>query len=351
MKHIFLYVGMVVSMFLSFLSAAATEFETDGLEYQIINSNTVKFLRDNSNKLSLYIPETVTCENQQYTVVEMSSYGNSECQELFIPRSVTKVDVNEHGVYGGYLYTYGYFDGWSNLQAITVAKDNPAFSSIDGVLFDKDMNALLRYPRQKENIRYEIPYGVTEIFDRACEDNENLKSVSIPNTVRKISKSAFAYCSNLGDVKMSSQIEMIFTDAFEDTSIKSIVLPPTLNYIGDDAFDNHNNGPYVEEVYCLSINPPSILRYKGKENPFNEITLNQGVLYVPNGCEKAYRYAECWQQFKNIREIDVSGIDNVHAESLNQDRVQKIIRDGRIIICKDGVDYDVIGNNFNFLTW
>ena len=54
----------------------------------------------------------------------------------------------------------------SSLSAITVDASNPAYSSVDGVLFDKNQTALIVYPAGKVG-GYTIPNSVTSIGDAA----------------------------------------------------------------------------------------------------------------------------------------------------------------------------------------
>ena len=54
--------------------------------------------------------------------------------------------------------------GCTSLTAITVDAANPAYSSVDGVLFDKSQTTLLQYPDGKAGA-YTIPDSVTSIGD------------------------------------------------------------------------------------------------------------------------------------------------------------------------------------------
>lgn len=76
----------------------------------------------------------------------------------------------------------------SSLRAIHVSPENQRFSSLDGVLFNKDQTVLLSYPEGKESPDYVIPDSVTEIDEAAFGYHTKLKNIYIPSSVQKISE-------------------------------------------------------------------------------------------------------------------------------------------------------------------
>jgi hypothetical protein len=53
--------------------------------------------------------------------------------------------------------------GCQQLTALTVAAQNPSYSSADGVLFDVSGTVLVQYPEAKTGTGYTIPPSVTDI--------------------------------------------------------------------------------------------------------------------------------------------------------------------------------------------
>ena len=89
---------------------------------------------------------------------------------VYIPATITSI--------GG-----GAFGCCQELNAINVDKDNPNYSSIDGVLFNKKQTKLICYPYGK-GASYVIPDGVTTI--ESCAFLESwLSDVVIPVSVKK----------------------------------------------------------------------------------------------------------------------------------------------------------------------
>lgn len=91
----------------------------------------------------------------------------------------------------------GAFVDCDGLAAISVDKRNPFYSSAGGVLFDKAKTRLIRYPSAKKRTSYRIPNSVTTIGASAFRGCYHLTSVTIPGSVTSIEDSTFADCFGL----------------------------------------------------------------------------------------------------------------------------------------------------------
>ena len=92
-----------------------------------------------------------------------------------------------------------------------------------------------------EATKVEIPskikgYPVTKIDEYAFAFCENLKSVSIPNTVTHIKDYAFSSCVKLTSITLPSNLLYIGEGAFSGTAIKSITIPAKVKSIKSTAF-------------------------------------------------------------------------------------------------------------------
>ena len=97
-----------------------------------------------------------------------------------------------------------------NLATINVASGNPNYSSIDGVLYNKDQTTLLRCPAGKTG------------------------TVTIPNTVTTIDWDAFMDCSKLtGTVTIPNSVTEICSSAFVRSGFYIINIPASVDTMGE----------------------------------------------------------------------------------------------------------------------
>ena len=88
-----------------------------------------------------------------------------------------------------------------------------------------------------------IDEGVTEISGKDFSfDKKDIKSVIIPDGVKKIGASAFSYCANLTSVTIPKTVEVIGNCAFSQCkNLTSIAIPEGVKKIGAFAFTNCEN--------------------------------------------------------------------------------------------------------------
>ena len=107
------------------------------------------------------------------------------------------------------------FGGCNNLKIIKVDDENTSYSSLDGVLFNKDKTTLIFYPKGKEDKSYVMPNTVTRIHFKAFYNNENLKYVGLSDSLKHIDEESFWYCSNLNSLSViPNSVEEIGAHAF-----------------------------------------------------------------------------------------------------------------------------------------
>jgi len=95
------------------------------------------------------------------------------------------------------------FADCGNLE-INVEESNRYYSSIDGVLFNKEKTQLICYAKDKKQPVYNIPDDVKYIGQYAFYACKSLTSVSIPGGVTSISNYAFLSCSSLAEIKVKA---------------------------------------------------------------------------------------------------------------------------------------------------
>jgi hypothetical protein len=118
------------------------------------------------------------------TAVQTRAFAGSEnLTSVTIPSSVTNIGLQA-------------FNDCTSLTEFTVASENGSYRSVDGVLFDKNLLTLVRFPLPRTG-GYSIPDGVTRITERAFDTCTELISVTIPASVTAIDRQAFDSCEKL----------------------------------------------------------------------------------------------------------------------------------------------------------
>jgi hypothetical protein len=114
---------------------------------------------------------------------------------------------------------------------------NRSFAVRDGVLFNKELTALLVYPARKAGTSYTVPAGVTSIGDWAFVGCGSLAAISLPAGLTSIGQSAFRECGSLAAISLPAGIISIGEGAFNlCESLAAINLPDGIISIGGWAF-------------------------------------------------------------------------------------------------------------------
>jgi len=132
------------------------------------------------------------------------------------------------------------------LTAIAVDANNPSFSSVEGILFDKSQKTLIEFPGGKTT----IPDGFTSIGSYAFSYCDSLSRVTIPNSVTTIGAFAFFGCSNLTSITIPTSVTSIEHEAFANCkNLTKIYFLGNAPKIGEDIFMDFPNSTPVTVYY------------------------------------------------------------------------------------------------------
>ncbi len=101
----------------------------------------------------------------------------------------------------------GAFSSCTQLTEIHVDRDNPSYSSENGILFSKDRGSLLCCPAGVSGCCM-IPEGVTFIADKAFYGCVNLTSIIIPDSVTSAGSNVFRGCTSLAAIYAPSRLDL-----------------------------------------------------------------------------------------------------------------------------------------------
>ncbi len=233
--------------------------------YQVEANNEVTITGIiNIESVSLDIPNEIN--GRKVTKIAKNAFANRIYLEtVYIPKNVKEIDPT------AFINSY-------KLASINVDSTNTAYTSVNGILFTKDMTELVCYPT-KAGTSYTVPSsvkkignyafyytrnmgisaitlneGLVEIGDYAFTYNETIQSLTFPSTLKKIGKGAFmgSVSSSEDDSYISPQgiitnagfnegLEEIGEMAFANQYFKNtFTLPTTVKVLGDYAFANCN---------------------------------------------------------------------------------------------------------------
>jgi BspA type Leucine rich repeat region (6 copies) len=162
----------------------SSAFQASGL-VNIIIPNSVTLIVDYAFDDLLNLTNATIGSN----VVSIGTGTFSFCSRLTsvtIPASVTSIGDAPFSLCG-------------SLTNISVIEQNQFFSSVNGVLFNKNQTKLIQYPPGNSG-SFAIPKSVTNIASKSFFGCYNLTSLEIPNSVSSVGFYAFSSCTSLTNV-------------------------------------------------------------------------------------------------------------------------------------------------------
>ena len=234
------------------------------LQHVTIGEN-VKIIDERAFAVCRNLSQVVIGENVDSILLNAFASGTSKIKVLDIPKNVKFIENKSLSAY--------------SLEAINVHPDNANYTSVDGVLFNKQKNYLQEFPRSKATT-YMIPDCVDTIGNLAFASNHNIVSISFsPNSqLKHIEKEAFMGC--------------VFMQRLE--------LPTSLQSIEERAF---NGCSLLEAITSLNPTPPVMSAwYSFNEQVFGSVS-HDIPLFVPAESVELYDAAPQWDRFGTILPI------------------------------------------------
>lgn len=363
MKHQLLLTAALTA----FISVPASAFfQYNGLCYEPLNDSSVTVVENiynpGSYKGDVVIPAVAVDNGKEYTVVKVDIYAFDGCTRLTgitFPSTLTTLSSNSFSNCEQ-LKTVDIpatltdmdcmvFNGCSELTSINVSPENPRYTSVDGVVYNKEVTEMLECPNGKKDVKFPstlnsigyaamrkcakiteivLPEGITSLGVGAFQECTSLKRVVIPGSVKSLGSwcfddcrvleevvineglestgsATFEFCYALTDIKFPNSLKTIGEQTFNAcTALKSVTLGTGIEVIGIDAFKDCGA---IEVLNILNPQPPVL-----REDAITDYMYEHTTLRVPEEALVVYTELDPWYNFLNIEPYDESSVFQIN---------------------------------------
>ena len=173
------------------------------------------------------------------SLTEMHDGAFTECsslEEVDIPENVTTIENNV-------------FVDCSSLTTINVEEENTVYTSVEGVLYDSEVETLIVCPAGRTGT-FEIPEGITYIESFAfC--SSLLTEITLPEGIIRLEEQVFYRCERLTTITLPASLTEIGNNAFSWCDLLTeIYFRGTLEQWESITIEGENDGLTQAEVYC-----------------------------------------------------------------------------------------------------
>ena len=193
-------------------------YQYDGYDEDIKVPSTI----DNKTVLGFDKRCFVICENRAGTKIKKITLPNTitflgdetfinlkNLKEISIPFNVTSINAL-------------HFQGCINLETIKINKNNANYTSIDGVLFNKNKTKIIKFPPGKKST-FTGPSSLERVEQYSFNQTKNIETVKLKKNVKYIGDYAFAY-SNIKKIYFYGEKPEFGKNVFQNLNV-SIYYP------------------------------------------------------------------------------------------------------------------------------
>lgn len=161
-------------------------------------------------------------------------------------------------------------DAFTRTHLIIVDESNPYFSSVEGVLFNKDQSQLIWYPDSSTRTEYIVPESVTKVCRGAFYNNMALKKLVFQEGLCEIEEEAIQYCSILMEVSLPVSLNKMDVSNFTmEVPIPAVYTIKSMNAeYGEDVFVSYFR---FKSSVPTNIQKEIILSALGLSEPSEEV--------------------------------------------------------------------------------
>ena len=240
----------------------------DSSKPTIVDTDTGGFcIKDNElvNMRPTYAIGEITIPNSVTSIDSSAFYGCSSLTSVTMSNSVTSIGNPA-------------FENCTSLTSIEVSDNNGNYSSVDGVLFNKDKSELITYPAGKTDSEYVIPNSVISIGDSAFSGCTSLTSVTIPKSITYISDDAFENCGFINVKYEGTTKEFLKIRNIENN--KALIIGRHYDVFNFNSFDVPcKQSEHLDVSNYLYSFIPDLISKRSKENN-EDVLIKNGDIYV-----------------------------------------------------------------------
>ncbi len=162
-----------------------------------------------------------------------------------------------------------------------------------------------------------FPNTLVEIEANAFNSNNNLQNVTLPDSLRVIGDSCFAYCG-ISNISLNSNLQKIGDFCFFLCQIDRLIIPSRVNSIGINPFIGTKHIDCVDHGTFVSEN--GVLYDKGYGNVISHFEDTEVALYPPISRINSFAFYDSivTDVFMGVNIVDVEPWAFYHAEKLER---------------------------------
>ena len=239
-------------------------------------------------------------------VAEVTHGETKYSGDVVIPEKLDNLFCKEYSVYKDYTVTRIGSDAfWANEDLNSVTIPNSVTSIGD--------HAFMACWNLTSVI---VPNSVTSIEASAFNLCTSLTSVNIPNTITTIDGGTFFACQKLTSIEIPNSVKSIGKQAFSACVVlASVTIPNSVTSLGEMAFDACSGLKFVsipesltdfdENVFDRCDSLITVVNLSKTPQNIPDGTFSKyGTLHVLPGCKAAYEAADVWKNFTIVEDAD-----------------------------------------------
>ena len=252
----------------------------DGWSYETNSNGTLTITGYSGTETKVTVPATIDGKNVS-GIGSSAFYNNKVLEEVTVSEGIQSIGQQAFSMstlkklwLPASLNTFKDGEDVCELEGIYVDSASQYYKDVDGVLYNKNMTTLVKYPSKKTASTFTVPDGVTELADCSMDSNTSLQKVVLPDSLKTVGYWSFINCSNLSDITLPEQCTFVGQYAFSGTALTSFYIPAALETLMSGTFLN-------TDINSITVSPQNTTFYiDGKSGLYKH---DQSVFYPANG--------------------------------------------------------------------